>query len=320
MDNKDEIDHHLNNVNNSNEQHLDSINEQTESKKEFSQTNEKKDRIEGHEQGIISKEEIKEELQEGEEVQLSKRQLKKQKKKQKKEEYWKETRQELRKARKARAKEKRKEYEGLGDIITKKKKKKYENVQSVGNIIIDCDFDDKMNSSECKSLFNQIQLLYGYNWKSDSVLNIRCVGVNGKLLQLVDKGDARKWKLITFEQNTLEDIKDSCNCVYLTAESDNVLSTLDENTYYIIGGLVDHNKYKGLCDDKAKQNSIRTARLPISENIDIKGRNVLTVNQVFNILSTFKQTNDWKQSLQLVLPQRKTIQVESKLDSDDLSI
>jgi tRNA (guanine9-N1)-methyltransferase len=46
----------------------------------------------------------------------------------------------------------------------------------------------------------------------------------------------------------------------------------------VIGGLVDHNHNKGFCYEKARKLGVAHARLPLSENIDIKTRTVLTIN------------------------------------------
>jgi tRNA (guanine9-N1)-methyltransferase len=69
------------------------------------------------------------------------------------------------------------------------------------------------------------------------------------------------------------------NIVYLTADSPNVLESFDSTKTYVIGGLVDRNRHKSLCFDKAEQAGIQHAQLPISKYVDLNSRNVLTINQ-----------------------------------------
>lgn len=69
--------------------------------------------------------------------------------------------------------------------------------------------------------------------------------------------------------------------VYLSADSEEELETLSPEEIYIIGGIVDHNRHKMLCQNKAEKLGIRTARLPIGKYIEnLPTRKVLTVNQV----------------------------------------
>ncbi|WVQ65104.1 uncharacterized protein L199_003276 [Kwoniella botswanensis] len=94
--------------------------------------------------------------------------------------------------------------------------------------------------------------------------------------------------------------------IYLSADAEEELETLDESHIYIIGGIVDRNRYRNLCQNKAEKLEIRTARLPIGKFIDnLPTRKVLTVNQVFDILLQYIAQGDWQKAFETVIPQRK---------------
>ncbi|KAF8914301.1 guanine-1-methyltransferase-domain-containing protein [Gymnopilus junonius] len=94
--------------------------------------------------------------------------------------------------------------------------------------------------------------------------------------------------------------------IYLTADTEDELTELKPDEVYIIGGICDHNRYKNLCLNKAKESGVRTARLPIGRYLaSLPTRKVLTVNQVFEILVKWVETKDWEESLYAVIPKRK---------------
>ncbi|GAC95971.1 likely tRNA guanine methyltransferase [Pseudozyma hubeiensis SY62] len=122
------------------------------------------------------------------------------------------------------------------------------------------------------------------------------------------------------------------DAIYLTADTDDTLTALEPGKTYIIGGIVDKNRYKGLCRAKADRLGIRAAKLPLSQEMleavernvssqgdsirddagqngqDDKGfvgRKVLTVNQVVEILTAWTETRDWVTALEKALPRRK---------------
>ena len=61
----------------------------------------------------------------------------------------------------------------------------------------------------------------------------------------------------------------SGKCVYLTAEAEETLETVEKGVVYIIGGIVDRNRMPGICDNRAKELGITRRRLPIKENITV---------------------------------------------------
>lgn len=88
------------------------------------------------------------------------------------------------------------------------------------------------------------------------------------------------WKNVDIlEQQTYLEKYDKKDLIYLSADSENVIHELEQGKQYIIGGIVDKNRYKNLCQNKATEQGIKTARLPITDYIQMATRKVLTVNQ-----------------------------------------
>ena len=93
--------------------------------------------------------------------------------------------------------------------------------------------------------------------------------------------------------------------VYLSSDSPYTLQRLEPNTSYVIGGLVDKNREKGLCHRRATEKGIRTARLPIGDFMVMQSRQVLATNHVVEIMLKWLECEDWGQAFLSVIPKRK---------------
>ncbi|KAJ1308571.1 hypothetical protein OPQ81_004270 [Rhizoctonia solani] len=111
------------------------------------------------------------------------------------------------------------------------------------------------------------------------------------------------------KSDTTPQIRSACpreSVVYLTADAEDEILELKEGETYVIGGIVDRNRYKNLCANKARDFNVRTARLPIGRYLaDMPTRKVLTVNQVFDILVHWVATRNWEEAMHKVMPKRK---------------
>lgn len=175
------------------------------------------------------------------------------------------------------------------------------------NIVVDLDFSDLMTPNEINSLVQQIMYCYAVNRRCASPCHLWLTGCNGKMgSQLQRLPGFDKWIIEKENQSYIEALQDEKhNLVYLTADSETILDELDPKKIYIVGGLVDRNRWKGITMKKAQEQGIQTAKLPIGNYLKMSSSQVLTVNQVIEILLKFLETKDWKDSFFQVIPQRK---------------
>ncbi|KAK6360754.1 tRNA (guanine(9)-N(1))-methyltransferase [Orbilia blumenaviensis] len=177
--------------------------------------------------------------------------------------------------------------------------------------IVDCSFDDYMMDKEVASLGAQVSRCYSDNRIAKFSMDLWITCVNKRLrshLHLMHGDKWASWRKIHVTDTDYEIAADdiqSGSIVYLSSDSDETLETLDEGKTYIVGGIVDKNRYKGLCFNKAVGQGLRTAKLPIGEYIKMTGRVTLTTNQVVEIMLRWLELKDWKAAFEAVIPMRK---------------
>jgi tRNA (guanine9-N1)-methyltransferase len=123
--------------------------------------------------------------------------------------------------------------------------------------------------------------------------------VAGALLQSKEHDDEQH------DEQQNEEATEEGEVIYLSSESDNILTHLKPNSTYIIGGLVDKNRHKGMCHKRAVNRGIKTAKLPIKEYLEMRDRQVLVTNHVMEILLKWMEFGDWGKAFMEVIPQRK---------------
>jgi hypothetical protein len=105
-------------------------------------------------------------------------------------------------------------------------------------------------------------------------------------------------------KETIDDHKHQKEPVYLTSDSETVISQLETVEIHIIGGIVDRNRLKGIWHQKTKEYRVFHGRLPLESCLaKMPSTKVLTCNHVFGILLKYSEhDSDWTKAFQEVLP------------------
>ncbi|XP_015606793.1 tRNA methyltransferase 10 homolog A [Cephus cinctus] len=239
---------------------------------------------------------------------MSKTQLKKIKKREK----WLERKVEKRIKERAKAKEKRalaKEKNiDLGPSRKALKRSTMADSDCKLSVTIDLAFDDHMIDKDIAKLIKQILRCYTLNRRAAAPMQFSLTSFNGKSQQEMAKHNGYEHWDVKFYPETYLNVYPKDKIVYLTSESENVIETLDHECVYVIGGLVDHNRYKGFCHRLAQEAGVRHGQLPLNKFLHMKARKVLTIDHVFEILLRVTEGKSWQEAFLQVLPERKNAQ------------
>uniref|UniRef100_A0A8C3PXB9 tRNA methyltransferase 10 homolog A n=1 Tax=Chrysolophus pictus TaxID=9089 RepID=A0A8C3PXB9_CHRPC len=235
---------------------------------------------------------------------------KRQRKKLLKQKQWEEQKDLRRQKRKEKRQKRKLERQSKSDTSNEgndRKRMRREVVPSTLRLVVDCSFDDLMVLKDVKKLHKQIQRCYAENRKAFHPVQFYLTSHGGQLKSNMNENDKGwvNWKDIQIRTEHYSELIKKEDLVYLTSDSPDVLSELDERKAYVIGGLVDHNHHKGITYKKAVEQGIGHAQLPLGNFVKMNSRKVLAVNHVFEIILAYLEKRDWKEAFFSVLPQRK---------------
>ena len=211
-----------------------------------------------------------------------------------------------------------------GEKIQIQRKSLKSNLMSLSSnklrVVIDCSFEQLMNSSDIRHLSKQLMYCYATNRRMKQCLQLYLTSCAGETKAILDRSGLPNWDVHNHAESYVEVFAAEPleNLCYLTSDSPNELEEFDESKVYIIGGFVDHNHYKSHCFNLAVEKKIMHYRLPINKFMHMKTRPVLTVNQVYEIVCRYLECKDWKQAFVSTLPKRKGAEMKEDDGDDDL--
>jgi tRNA (guanine9-N1)-methyltransferase len=190
-------------------------------------------------------------------------------------------------------------------------------------VIIDCAWESEHNDSTLSSLTQQMMFCYGLNRRYPKPSFLHLANLSERTHANLSKVKFENWLGVTTAARDYVEETDRFTIgpasdgkkqlVYLTSDAEETLDTLDPSHAYIIGGIVDRNRLKGVTYYKALGQGVRTAKLPIKEHFSLSATHVLTVNHVYEILLKYNMVQNWPETLSSILPKRKVATVREDL-------
>ncbi|KAI1475942.1 guanine-1-methyltransferase-domain-containing protein [Daldinia eschscholtzii] len=150
-----------------------------------------------------------------------------------------------------------------------------------------------------------------------TVIDLLSQGKEGDSISFsgANQDSKKKQKTAPVAEPEADDVDKSI--VYLTADSPYTLGRLEPNTCYVIGGIIDKNREKGLCYKIARSKNVRTAKLPIGQYMVMQSRHILATNHVMEIILQWLETGDWGTAFMNVIPMRKGGKLKEDEDTPD---
>mmetsp|Transcript_35176 Transcript_35176/g.109943 ORF Transcript_35176/g.109943 Transcript_35176/m.109943 type:complete len:248 (-) Transcript_35176:171-914(-) len=152
------------------------------------------------------------------------------------------------------------------------------------HVVFDLQFVNLMSEKELNSLLRQLMLIYSMNGKSQSPVKLVLSSYSEYVEnQLMKFHGSENWFIEKTQSSFNEHYADRIHSlVYLTADSEEEIESIDDGIVYVVGGLVDRNRHKGATWYTAQETEIRTRKIPVKKYVQLVNgfSEVLTVNQV----------------------------------------
>jgi len=179
-------------------------------------------------------------------------------------------------------------------------------------ILFDLSYEADMDVKEAKSLSRQLTMSVAANNRAALPFHVQFGGkevlnptATSPLLVSLGKQNWREWPGCEVMQGDWVDETNPANVVYLCSDSPNILTTIEDDDTFVIGGLVDHTDKPGFAFNRATSLNVRTARLPIDKVCFLRSRQMnetrvgvdVTTLAVVQLLLLYREHKDWGKAI-----------------------